>query len=111
VLHHLPIVAFHDACISSKVQHLCRSIKQDGVQVIVDKVSLEFLRGSTIEYAEDLISSNFQVGHLRFAQFLLERSKIISLHLQSCCIATVTTRSVSVLSRLQLSPDIMTAVS
>lgn len=36
-------------------------LKQDGVHVVVDKVSVELLRGSTIEFTEDLISSNFQV--------------------------------------------------
>jgi Fe-S cluster assembly iron-binding protein IscA len=29
--------------------------------VVVDKVSMEFLKGSTIEYADDLIASSFRV--------------------------------------------------
>eukprot|EP00892_Ulva_mutabilis_P007392 jgi/Ulvmu1/5024/UM021_0041.1 len=34
---------------------------QDGVSMAVDKVSMEFLKGSTIEFAEDLIASSFRV--------------------------------------------------
>lgn len=34
---------------------------QDGVALAVDKVSYEFLKGATVEYAEDLMSSSFRV--------------------------------------------------
>ena len=41
----------------------CRSVLlQEGHPfLVVDKVSYEFLKGSTIEYAEDLMSASFQV--------------------------------------------------
>jgi iron-sulfur cluster assembly accessory protein len=39
----------------------CRVFKQDGVSLVVDKVSMEFVKGATIEYAEDLLSSSFRV--------------------------------------------------
>ena len=31
-------------------------------QLVVDSVSLEFVRGATIDYAAELIKSNFEVG-------------------------------------------------
>ena len=34
----------------------------DGAQLVVDSVSLEFVRGATIDYAAELIKSNFEVG-------------------------------------------------
>ena len=40
---------------------LCRLIQQGNVALAVDKVSMEFLRGATVEYAEDLLSSSFRV--------------------------------------------------
>lgn len=40
---------------------LCRLIEKGGVTLAVDKVSLEFVRGATIEYAEDLLSASFRV--------------------------------------------------
>lgn len=41
---------------------LCRSVHEEqGVVLMVDKVSFEFLKGATVEFAEDLISASFQV--------------------------------------------------
>lgn len=34
----------------------------DGAQLVVDSVSLEFVRGATIDYAAELIKSNFEVS-------------------------------------------------
>ena len=34
----------------------------NGAQLVVDSVSLEFVRGATIDYAAELIKSNFEVG-------------------------------------------------
>ncbi|CAL8092286.1 unnamed protein product [Calicophoron daubneyi] len=36
-------------------------VKQDGVQVIVDDVSLKLLQGATIDYQEELIRSGFRI--------------------------------------------------
>ena len=37
------------------------SASKDGVQVIVDDVSAQFLRGATIDYTEELIKSSFEI--------------------------------------------------
>jgi len=36
-------------------------LDQDGVQVMVDQESLEFLRGSTIDYCDDLAGTGFRI--------------------------------------------------
>ena len=33
-----------------------------GAQLVVDSVSLEFVRGAKVDYAAELIKSNFEVG-------------------------------------------------
>eukprot|EP00250_Pteridium_aquilinum_P012998 c2106_g1_i1 orf=333-842(-) len=38
-----------------------RVFEKDGVKVIVDEISMDFLKGSTIDYAEELIRSSFMV--------------------------------------------------
>lgn len=35
--------------------------EQDGAKLLCDKVSLQFLKGSTVEFAESLMKSAFQV--------------------------------------------------
>ena len=39
-----------------------RIIERNGARIIVDEVSLGFLRGSTIDYHEELIRSAFRVS-------------------------------------------------
>ena len=38
-----------------------RIFQRDGVQIIVDKDSLELLKGSTVDYQEELIKSSFRI--------------------------------------------------
>lgn len=41
--------------------HICRVFERDGAKLIVDKDSLNFIKGSTIDYHEELIRSAFRV--------------------------------------------------
>jgi len=36
-------------------------IEKDGVQLVVDSMSLEFLNGATVDYVEELIGASFRV--------------------------------------------------
>ncbi|XP_065347289.1 iron-sulfur cluster assembly 2 homolog, mitochondrial isoform X2 [Cloeon dipterum] len=38
-----------------------RILKKDGVQVVVDETSLEYLKGSTIDFQKELIRSAFRI--------------------------------------------------
>ncbi|KAG2457713.1 iron-sulfur cluster assembly 2 homolog, mitochondrial [Polypterus senegalus] len=38
-----------------------RVFEQDGVMVVVDKESLNFINGATLDYSEELIRSSFQI--------------------------------------------------
>ncbi|KAK9788283.1 hypothetical protein WJX73_005219 [Symbiochloris irregularis] len=40
-----------------------RIFEQKGVQLVVDDVSLEFVRGATVDYLQELIKSTFEVVH------------------------------------------------
>ena len=37
--------------------------ERDGVEVLVDPVSIEYLKGSQFDYVEEMIGSSFQVNH------------------------------------------------
>lgn len=39
-----------------------RIFEQDGVKLVVDKISLDFVKGATVDYVEELIRSAFQVS-------------------------------------------------
>ncbi|KAK2982799.1 hypothetical protein RJ640_005123 [Escallonia rubra] len=39
-----------------------RIFERDGVQLVVDKISLDFVKGATVDYVEELIRSAFQVS-------------------------------------------------
>ena len=34
---------------------------QDGVQVVVDEISIDYLRGATVDYVDDLMGSGFRI--------------------------------------------------
>uniref|UniRef100_T1JGQ9 Iron-sulfur cluster assembly 2 homolog, mitochondrial n=1 Tax=Strigamia maritima TaxID=126957 RepID=T1JGQ9_STRMM len=36
-------------------------VKKDGVGVVIDKMSLQFMQGATVDYSEELIRSSFRV--------------------------------------------------
>jgi iron-sulfur cluster assembly accessory protein len=41
---------------------VARVYEKDGARVVVDTISLEMLRGSTVDYKDELIRSAFQVS-------------------------------------------------
>ncbi|KAL5260460.1 hypothetical protein ACHWQZ_G010557 [Mnemiopsis leidyi] len=47
--------------IDEKVNNDDVVFEKDGVQIITDKISLDFIKGSTIEFHEELIRSSFRV--------------------------------------------------
>ena len=49
-------IVFHDA-----VNSFFRVFERDGAKVVVDEMSLDILKGSEIDYGEELIRSTFRV--------------------------------------------------
>ncbi|GAB5586880.1 [4Fe-4S] proteins maturation [Umbelopsis nana] len=47
--------------LTSKVEEDDIVFERDGARVVIDNVSLQFLRGSTVDFVEELIGSTFQV--------------------------------------------------
>lgn len=39
-----------------------RIFEREGVKLVVDKISLDFVKGATVDYVEELIRSAFQVS-------------------------------------------------
>lgn len=39
----------------------CRTFEQDGVKVVIDETSLEYIQGSTVDYHTELIRSAFRI--------------------------------------------------
>ena len=52
-------------CVIVRERSLCRVFKKDGVMVVVDEISMDFVKGATIDYVEELIRSSFMVGMLQ----------------------------------------------
>ncbi|XP_072032428.1 iron-sulfur cluster assembly 2 homolog, mitochondrial-like [Amphiura filiformis] len=45
-----------------------RVIERDGVKVVVDDISLQYIKGATIDYHEELIRSAFRVTNIPMAE-------------------------------------------
>lgn len=41
----------------------CSVFERDGVKVVCDSISLDFLKGAVVEFEDSLMRSAFQVGH------------------------------------------------
>lgn len=44
--------------------HACRVFEHRGVKLVTDDISLEFVKGATVDYVQELIKSTFEVGDL-----------------------------------------------
>lgn len=42
--------------------HICRVYEKEGVRLVVDNISYDFVKGATIDYVEELIRSAFVVS-------------------------------------------------
>ncbi|KAG9144695.1 hypothetical protein Leryth_021658 [Lithospermum erythrorhizon] len=49
--------------LDNKINDDDRIFEQDGVKLVVDKISFDFVNGATVDYVEELIRSAFQVWH------------------------------------------------
>ncbi|CAG9862385.1 unnamed protein product [Phyllotreta striolata] len=47
--------------LDTKVNEDDKVFTKDGVKVVVDSVSLDYIKGSTLDYAEELIRSSFKI--------------------------------------------------
>ncbi|GAA0187379.1 hypothetical protein LIER_34667 [Lithospermum erythrorhizon] len=48
--------------LDNKINDDDRIFEQDGVKLVVDKISFDFVNGATVDYVEELIRSAFQVS-------------------------------------------------
>ena len=48
---------------SLEVSQIARAIARDGVTLLVDSVSLQYLAGSEIDFVDDLIGASFKVNN------------------------------------------------
>lgn len=47
--------------LDSKIQDDDECFEKDGIKIVIDKISLPFLKGSTVDYHEELIRSAFRI--------------------------------------------------
>uniref|UniRef100_A0AC34QQP6 FeS cluster biogenesis domain-containing protein n=1 Tax=Panagrolaimus sp. JU765 TaxID=591449 RepID=A0AC34QQP6_9BILA len=47
--------------LDSKITQEDEIIEKDGAKVVVDKMSLEFIKGSTVDFQQDLIRQSFKI--------------------------------------------------
>lgn len=47
--------------LEGNIRELDNVYEADGVKVVVDEVSIDFLRGATVDYVEDLMGSGFKI--------------------------------------------------
>jgi iron-sulfur cluster assembly accessory protein len=52
----------YNFCLDDKTNSDDRIFEKDGVKLVVDKISLDFVKGATVDYVEELIRSAFQVA-------------------------------------------------
>ncbi|KAL3532090.1 hypothetical protein ACH5RR_005611 [Cinchona calisaya] len=52
----------YDFSLDDKSNEDDRIFEREGVKLVVDKISLDFVKGSTVDYVEELIRSAFQVS-------------------------------------------------
>ena len=56
-------VVFFPLTIISMFSDSCRIFEREGVKLVVDNISFDFVKGATVDYVEELIRSAFQVCH------------------------------------------------
>ncbi|KAL0374876.1 UNVERIFIED_CONTAM: Iron-sulfur assembly protein IscA-like 2, mitochondrial [Sesamum radiatum] len=60
--------------LDNKINDDDRIFEQDGVKLVVDNVSFDFVKGATVDYVEELIRSAFQPSFLGLLKYLVMSS-------------------------------------
>nr|GMD05772.1 iron-sulfur assembly protein IscA-like 2, mitochondrial [Ipomoea batatas] len=60
----------YDFSLDDKANTDDRIFEQDGVKLVVDNISFDFVKGATVDYVEELIRSAFQVIYSTFYSWL-----------------------------------------
>jgi iron-sulfur cluster assembly accessory protein len=50
-----------DLCFDDITNEMDEITEQDGIKIVVDSVSLQYLEGTTVDYEEGLMSSGFRI--------------------------------------------------
>lgn len=53
------------SCLSpiDDTDRLCRVFERDGAQLVVDQLSLEYVKGATVDFTVEMIGETFEVRH------------------------------------------------